>query len=56
MNQYPTVTALFAMYIILLIILIVCMFLTRRFKWIREKGTDKLRNKGYTIAASFMFL
>ncbi|OBT86735.1 hypothetical protein VE02_06251 [Pseudogymnoascus sp. 03VT05] len=51
----PTATALFAMYIILLIILIVCMFLIRRFKWIRERGTDKLRNKGYTIATYFMF-
>ncbi|ELR03726.1 hypothetical protein VC83_05810 [Pseudogymnoascus destructans] len=53
--QYPTVTALFATSIILLIILIVCMFLTRRFKWIRERGTDKLRNKGYICATSFMF-
>ncbi|KFY71935.1 hypothetical protein V499_07907 [Pseudogymnoascus sp. VKM F-103] len=53
--QNPTTTALFALYIILLIILIVCMFLTRRFKWIRERGTDKLRNRGYFIATLFMF-
>ena len=43
------------MQIILLIVLVVCMVLTRRFKWIRERGTDKLRNSGYLIAAVCVF-
>ncbi|OBT60980.1 hypothetical protein VE03_09647 [Pseudogymnoascus sp. 23342-1-I1] len=51
----PTTTALFAMYIIAMVVLIVCLILTRRFKWIRERGSDKLRNSGYTTAAFFMF-
>ncbi|KFY05760.1 hypothetical protein V491_09032, partial [Pseudogymnoascus sp. VKM F-3775] len=54
--QYPTSTALFALNVILLIVLIACMVLTRRFKWIRERGTDKLRNSGYFTATLFMFL
>ncbi|KFY08385.1 hypothetical protein V492_06277 [Pseudogymnoascus sp. VKM F-4246] len=48
--------ALFATNIIALLVLILCMILTRRFKWIREKGTDKLRNSGYLIATFCMFL
>ncbi|KFY71672.1 hypothetical protein V499_08150 [Pseudogymnoascus sp. VKM F-103] len=51
-----TVNALFAMNIIALLVLVLCMILTRRFKWIREKGTDKLRNSGYLFAAFCMFL
>ncbi|KFY30427.1 hypothetical protein V493_01921 [Pseudogymnoascus sp. VKM F-4281 (FW-2241)] len=53
--MHPTVTALFAMMIILLVVLIACMILTRRFKWVRERGSDKLRNSGYFTAALFMF-
>ncbi|KFY85484.1 hypothetical protein V500_08379 [Pseudogymnoascus sp. VKM F-4518 (FW-2643)] len=51
----PRTNALFALSIILLLVLVACMILTRRFKWIRERGTDKLRNSGYLTAAVFMF-
>ncbi|KFY49383.1 hypothetical protein V496_10049 [Pseudogymnoascus sp. VKM F-4515 (FW-2607)] len=52
----PATNALFAMNIIALLALVLCMILTRRFKWIREKGTDKLRNSGYFFATFCMFL
>jgi hypothetical protein len=44
------------MQIILIPVLVACIMLTVRFKWIRERGTDKLRNRGYVIAAVFLIM
>ncbi|KFX96291.1 hypothetical protein O988_05396 [Pseudogymnoascus sp. VKM F-3808] len=54
--QNSKVTGLFAMQIILIPVLVACIMLTVRFKWIRERGTDKLRNRGFVIAAVFLII
>ncbi|CAG8953149.1 hypothetical protein HYFRA_00003348 [Hymenoscyphus fraxineus] len=48
--------AAFALYIIAVVVLIACLVLATRFKWVRKAGTDKLRHVGYKLATSFALI
>ena len=54
--QDAKTNALFALWVIALFVLVACLILSTRFKWQRQVGLDKLRRKGYVIAASSAFM
>ncbi|KAH8654463.1 hypothetical protein BGZ60DRAFT_154685 [Tricladium varicosporioides] len=50
------IDAMFAIEIIVMVALIGCLILATRFRWTRQRGTDKLRHFGYFLATISTFI
>ena len=52
MKQDGKTNGIFAIECIAIVVLVACLILSTRYRWVREAGLDRLRNNGYKIAAS----